>query len=110
MEALWRKPEKYKILQKHKMLHLLNLKNNNNDNKLILREIPSVFASKRVRVMKKHVLNSLLGAHVAYFAAKHNISLGRHILHKCRRLFVDLISFPSTKYSLQEFLDVEKNF
>ena len=25
MEALWRKQEKYKILQIHKMLHLLNL-------------------------------------------------------------------------------------
>ena len=30
-------------------------KRSNNDNKLILKEIPSV-ASKRVRVMKKHVL------------------------------------------------------
>ena len=70
MEALWRKQEKYKILQIHKMLHLLNLSrtlknlwfskkkqknNNSNDNNLILKEIPS-FTSKQVHVMKKHVL------------------------------------------------------
>ena len=68
MEALWRKQEKYKILQIHKMLHLLNLSrtlknlwfskkknNNSNDNNLILKEIPSV-TSKQVHVMKKHVL------------------------------------------------------
>ena len=67
MEALWRKQEKYKILQIQKMLHLLNLsktlknvwfskkKSNNKDNDLILREMPSV-AFKRVHTMKKHVL------------------------------------------------------
>ena len=71
MEALWRKQEKYKILQIHKMFHFLNLSrtlknlwfskkekkknNNSNDNNLILKEIPSV-TSKQVHVMKKHVL------------------------------------------------------
>ena len=124
MEALWRKQEKYKILQIHKMLHLLNLSrtlknlwfskkknhNNSNDNNLILKEIPSV-TSKQVHVMKKHVLI----AWCTHVLLTNIWSLGWHLtlMFTCkvrRRLFVDLICFPSTKYSSQEFLDVEKSF